>query len=126
MFNIHPGETFNVLLVPVQYHLQILAQQYFYAVFKISSAEQSYTMNTTQSTSLLKLYTISLCLWSSRFYMSTKDKMKCYYPSHSHNSPTSNMRVFYIQCYLLTGDCTLCTYIFLIRVIFCYIRDKCV
>jgi hypothetical protein len=35
------------------------------------------------------------------------------------------MRVFCIQCYLLTGGCTLCSYIFLIRVIFSHIRDKC-
>lgn len=65
-FNIYPGETFNILLILVQYHVQILAQQYFYIVFKISSAVRSPTSNTTQSTSLLKLYTISLCLCSKK------------------------------------------------------------
>jgi hypothetical protein len=28
VFNIHPGETFNILLVLVQHHLQILAPKY--------------------------------------------------------------------------------------------------
>jgi hypothetical protein len=66
VFNIHPGKTFNILLVGVQYHLQILAQQYFYSVFKISSAVWCQTSNTTQSTSLVTFYTISLCLWTMK------------------------------------------------------------
>jgi hypothetical protein len=66
VFNIHPSKTFNILLVGVQYRLQILAQQYFYTVFKISSAVWSQTLTTTQSTSPVTLYTILLWLWSKK------------------------------------------------------------
>lgn len=123
MFNIHPGETFNSLLVCVQYHIQILTQQYFYIVFKISWAVWSQTLNTTQST-IYYWYNIFVFVVHESFTSQQMTYCNADNSSHSYNSLTSNMRVFWIQCHLLTEEWTLYSYIFIIRVIFCYIRDK--
>jgi len=68
------------------------------------------------------LYNFIVFVVQEGFTYEQKTNCNWDYPSHSYNSPTSNMSVFCIQCYLSTGDRTLYSYIFLI---FCHIRDKC-
>jgi len=94
-------------------------------VFKISSAVRSRTLNTTQSTSLLKLHTISLCLWSKKVLHVNKRQTEMHITLPIPIILLPPTWVFCTQLYLLTGDSALCSYNFLIRVILCYTRDKC-